>query len=77
MTENRTSAAAHSIQFFDEDNLKNPFDIQLKAIIDKYARMEKALKESQLAICSEYCGSGSHVGYCLNATEALAFDPLS
>lgn len=50
---------------------------ETKAIADKYQRMDKALKESQSAICSEYCGSGSHVGYCLNATEALTFDPLA
>lgn len=68
-TENRTSLAVEAILFFDEENLKNAFDIQLKAIKAKYLKMEEALR-----MLSKMNPSSKQV---LVIEDALAFDPLS
>lgn len=78
MTDNRTSQAVESIQFYDEDNLKNPFDIQLKAILAKYKRMENGIQTAKAAFCSTYCDDAfGHRPICIILGEALSFDPLA
>lgn len=72
MTENRTSQAVESIQFFDPENLRNPFDISLKAILEKYKRMEEALQ--QLVSVGWDGDTKDEFELC---EKALAFDPLS